>query len=636
MADWKKIILSGSDATLASVTASVGVNIGTSVTAGTAADTSTGEVGDRVVTVDSAGNLRSLAQGSVAGNDTTYAAGDGLTLGGAGSLTFSVAPGQITHSALLGYYENEHVNWAATTASNIHTDNYTDTTYIGGTGVTFDGNTINLDAAQTHVTSVGVLQGGSIVQGFGNIYTTGFVSASAVSASHLYINGGINGSSDATLNGGVTVTGGITASEVTITGSLTVDGDLTFNGATFQDISSGIITGSTTWGDADGTSNHYFSGSVTASGEVSASTFVGDGSGLTGILGSGISTSELIDGAGIQTSGDLSNYDGTANRTYFVKTTGGSIDVNNDGVRIKPSDSGLSNGISSVHIQNEAVTDAKISPGAIRGQHLDPTFISGFDALGAGYLSNTDRFLISDTGTGLKHTTLADIVEHVSSSISATTEVGTVTGVTMVSNVQGIDIAVSGDSAVPIITLSGNIEINDDNFPASGVTTATALSIANGGTGQITAPAAADALLNTALGSLTFGGADDTITIAGDLVVNGLLTSITSTDLEITDKFILIGSGSSTGDIGIQFGEAASKGNMLVWEDNYSGSDGRFGVNRNNTSAEWDSGGTLDLDCEYHFSTVFAGTPEAAATAKQNHNGNIRLDGSGNAYIWVE
>jgi hypothetical protein len=205
----------------------------------------------------------------------------------------------------------------------------------------------------------------------------------------------------------------------------------------------------------------------------------------------------------------------------------------------------------------------------------------------------------------------------------------------MVSNVQGIDITVGGTPEVPTITLSGDVEINDDNFP-SGITTATALSIANGGTGQITAAGAADALLNTALGSFTFGTGGDTITIGGDLIVNGNLTSITSTDLEITDRYILIGSGSSTGDIGIQFGEATSQGNMLVWEDNYSGSDGRFGVNRNNTDTEWDSQTTLDLDCDYHIATVFKGTDIEAANAKQNHNGNIRLDGSGNAYIWVE
>ena len=83
-------------------------------------------------------------------------------------------------------------------------------------------------------------------------------------------------------------------------------------------------------------------------------------------------------------------------------------------------------------------------------------------------------------------------------------------------------------------------------------------------TGQTTPAAAAGALLNANLGNLTFGDASDTITIAGDLIVEGTLTSIASTNLEIKDKFILIGSGSTTTDVGIQFGEAASQGNMLV------------------------------------------------------------------------
>ena len=631
MADWKKIILSGSDATLASVTASAGVNIGTSVTVGTAA--SDGVAGDRVVTVDASGNFRSLAQGSVAGLNTEYDAGDGLNLGGAGNLTFSVVPAEITHSHLFGWLADEHINWSASAAGyEIHSSNYSDTTYTGGPGITIDAaGAVSTSANQGHVTAVGSLTAGSISEGFGNIYTTGFISASTVTASYLTIYGSVRSYGDALIEGGATIPGDLSASVVSITGSLTVDGDLTFNGATFEDISSGIITGSTEWGLLDGTSNHYFSGSVTASGGVSASSFTGDGSGLTGILGSGITTEALTAGNGLNNTNNV--YDGTATKTFSVKPQGSTIGVTAQGIRV------ANNTIGSLHLQAGAVTHDKMGVGAVLSEHLSADFITGLTPTVYTSLDANDAFLIASGSTGpnqFKHTTIADITNYVSSSLNFSTEVGTVTGVTMVSNVQGIEITVAGSTAVPTITLSGNVEINNDNFPAAGVTTATALSIANGGTGQITAKDAANALLNTTLGSLTFGTGGDTITIGGDLIVNGNLTSITSTDLEITDRYVLIGSGSSTGDIGIQFGEASSQGNMLVWEDNYSGSDGRFGVNRDNTSAMWNTGGTLNVDCDYHIATVFAGTSEDAATAKQNHNGNIRLDGSGNAYIWVE
>ena len=141
--------------------------------------------------------------------------------------------------------------------------------------------------------------------------------------------------------------------------------------------------------------------------------------------------------------------------------------------------------------------------------------------------------------------------------------------------------------------------------------------------------------MNTSFGTLNLGTAGDTISIAGDLFVNGNLTSITSTDLEIKDRAILIGSGSTSGDIGIQFGEATSQGNMLVWEDAYSGSYGRFGVNKGNTISTWGTTGVdLNVDCEYHLATVFSGSLGDAQTARQDQIGNIRLEG-GDAYIYA-
>jgi len=66
--------------------------------------------------------------------DTTYTAGSGLTLT-AGA--FINKPNQIQHDDLGGFVANEHINWTTGQGgTNIHADNYTDTTYTAGSGIT--------------------------------------------------------------------------------------------------------------------------------------------------------------------------------------------------------------------------------------------------------------------------------------------------------------------------------------------------------------------------------------------------------------------------------------------------------------------------------------------------------------------
>lgn len=67
------------------------------------------------------------------------------------------------------------------------------------------------------------------------------------------------------------------------------------------------------------------------------------------------------------------------------------------------------------------------------------------------------------------------------------------------------------------------------------------IGIPYGGTGQITAAAAANALLNVSQGgTLTIGDASDIITVPGTLSVTGTINYINSTNTEITDKNILL------------------------------------------------------------------------------------------------
>ena len=92
-------------------------------------------------------------------------------------------------------------------------------------------------------------------------------------------------------------------------------------------------------------------------------------------------------------------------------------------------------------------------------------------------------------------------------------------------------------------------------------------------------------------GNVTLGNASsDTVTIAGDLIVNGNTTTLSSTELQIEDRFILIGSGSSTDnatnlggnvDVGIIFeSRQGTNGNALGTALYHDASDDRLNVAR--------------------------------------------------------
>tara|TARA_R110002167_G_scaffold47972_2_gene141835 strand:- start:369 stop:2234 length:1866 start_codon:yes stop_codon:yes gene_type:complete len=621
MAVWKKIILKDDDAQLAQVTASQ-VNLGANIPEG---DTSLD-----VLVIDDAGNVKKLAQSSVQGSDTTYAAGTSLTISAA---TFSVVQGNITHSQLGGYVENEHIDWTLANQGPIHTSNYTDNTYTGGDGIDIsDSNVVSTSTNQGHVTQVGALTAGSIGGAFGtistgnNITTTATVTAGTANVSSL-------NTDTATVTTQLTA-GSIVSPQVEITGSLTVNGSLIYNDTAYSTTIAQTTTGSTIWGDSDD-DTHYFSGSVNVSGQLSASSFVGNGSQITGLTAAQANNSALSDGSGIV----LADYDGTSAQEISVDTYGTSITSDALGLYIGNND------IDTQHIADFAITNAKIASGAISSDKLNANMVAGLTYIGTDVLTGAYEIL-SSTGDGsaLGKVTLTTLASFVSASLDSqySDNTGTVTSVQMGSNttVSGITLAVTNGTGAATMSLTGNASINNANWSSG------QLSIANGGTGESTRGAAANALLNGTLGGGTFniGDASDNITIPGDLTVAGAVVSINTTNLEITDKFILIGSGSTTSDIGIQFGETVSKGNTLFWDKSYGGAvqggdanDGRFAIGHNVNSSVYDSSTNADFELEpaavaYHLAGVYSGSDPQTNNAEQI--GNIKLD-AGAAYIYA-
>ena len=119
--------------------------------------------------------------------------------------------------------------------------------------------------------------------------------------------------------------------------------------------------------------------------------------------------------------------------------------------------------------------------------------------------------------------------------------------------------------------------------------------------------------------------------VQGDLTVQGNFTNLNTTNLNIEDKYILLNSGSSSGDSGIVFGGAdgvVNSGTALVFDTSYNGNDGRFAVV--NTLA---SNASTDQTPNYYLAGAFIGNETDAATAQTDHQGNIRIDGE-DIYIY--
>ena len=123
----------------------------------------------------------------------------------------------------------------------------------------------------------------------------------------------------------------------------------------------------------------------------------------------------------------------------------------------------------------------------------------------------------------------------------------------------------------------------------------------------------------------TFDG--NNVTIPGNLYVQGTQTNLNTSNLDIEDKFIFVGSGSTDyGDSGVIFGgsisgSAANSGSALIWDASYNSNDGRLAVVN-----ELASSATGNQTPNYHVAGVYEGNATNAATAQADHPGNIRID----------
>jgi len=117
-------------------------------------------------------------------------------------------------------------------------------------------------------------------------------------------------------------------------------------------------------------------------------------------------------------------------------------------------------------------------------------------------------------------------------------------------------------------------------------------------------------------------------TITGNLTVNGSTTAISSSNLLIADRFALFNSGSgATGDGGFLIGSgSAGSGSAFIFDD----SKDRFGVQIDTQLAQDATTSTP----EAYSSLLVLNAHTGSSTYTQN--GNMRIDDSGDIFIYVE
>ena len=291
--------------------------------------------------------------------------------------------------------------------------------------------------------------------------------------------------------------------------------------------------------------------------------------------------------------------------------------------------------IGDIYDQGNGTTDFRVPNGAswIELNYADSDFIY-LDGTDAGInLDNTYEWkFYGATGTmiapgEIRGTTISgsSFVLNGGELFSGSAQLNTITGVAA---------AISGSSTALSASIASDIATNLTSINTiNGKTIVSGSSIASTGQGEVQLTTNGVAATTVDLGlqttdSPTFAG----LTVAGDLTVTGNTIEAQVTNLNVEDKYILLNSGSTSGDSGIVFGGAdgvANSGVGLFWDTSYNSSDGRLGI-VNSIAA----GATGDQTPSYHIAGVYEGSSVDAATAQADHVGNIRVE-SDEIYIYV-
>ena len=413
------------------------------------------------------------------------------------------------------------------------------------------------------------------------------------------------------------------------TGGAVESSGITYNGSTLG-LGSSVIT------STGGTS--ILSGSFSGS-------YIGDGSGLTGVAATSFDFDALSAGTTVEQGDHFAFSDaGTEKKITFSDledavfgnvsgdatiAAGGALTIAADSVEGTMLNTNVAD-TTTIELSSDTLSVLKVpnaltdtAGGGLNDFSFDGSSAVSLEVSGAAQLSNnaitkwhdTDgKFVdssLTDNGTAITGTTsiqLTGASSNLSGSFSGSFQGdgGSLTGI-------ATDLSIAGDDGTGTVALqSQTLTIN--------------------GTGnEITASVSGQTVTIGLPNDVTIG---NDLTVTGDLVVSGTQTILNTTNLAVDDKFILLNSGSATQshESGIIFGGSngsVGNGAALVWEGDYNSNDGRIGI-ANSVDADASS-----ANPDYHLAGVFSGTAAAAATAQADHEGNIRVDSSGDIFIYV-
>ena len=346
-------------------------------------------------------------------------------------------------------------------------------------------------------------------------------------------------------------------------------------------------------------------GRVFSSGVVSASAFVGDGSGIT-LNGNIIADGDIT----------AQKYIVSSSVTYMTQSFSSGSTVFGDSI----DDSHTFTG-------SLLVTGSQVITGRIT-----PTEIGAFKAVGAiDFNSQASTNVNIDTGDIASAVTInkSPQVNFNSGDVQGSmtlTELGNGTGALTI-QAGSVEGSMLNSNVVDDSTLA--LSSNELIIKNSGVT-GTQLATSVAGDGLSGGGGSALSVDLSGLSSVSIGASTsevtigDNLTIAGNLIVQGDTVQQQVANLNVEDRFILLNSGSASGDGGIvvQTESANGDGVAFAYDDNVS----RWGFQQ---------GTKLNASASAVAPDAYASAVVTSDDSNYQKNGNIRVEG-GEIYIYVE